>query len=208
MWLSRCELSWVRLSRCDSFILAIKCGTGEGDKKRVSCCVALEMGHKAGVVPGIEANPMWVLKSKSTQVRVFSSFPHKCPILVWNPAKAHIIGRFWKILHKPTLNVTVKLRHTPEVHTQDLQCFEKCSSTTTLMLLLLLSTLKTGSSSVIICLSCNPNIVAMLFISTLFRHDITVEIILIQRWMLYCLLLLMLHITEIVSVVDIVRDRS
>ena len=63
------------LSRCDSSILAIKCGTGEGDKKRVSCCVALEMCHRAGVVPGIKANPMWFLKSKSTQVRVFSSFP-------------------------------------------------------------------------------------------------------------------------------------
>jgi len=44
-------------------------------QKRVSRCVALEMGHRAGVVPGIEANPMWVLKSKSTQIRVFSSFP-------------------------------------------------------------------------------------------------------------------------------------
>ena len=44
-------------------------------QKRVSHCVALEMGHRAGVVPGIEANPMWVLKSKSTQIRVFSSFP-------------------------------------------------------------------------------------------------------------------------------------
>jgi len=32
-------------------------------QKRVSCCVALEMGHRAGVVPRIEANPMWVLKS-------------------------------------------------------------------------------------------------------------------------------------------------
>ena len=43
----------------------------KGTKKSFS----LEMGHRAGVVPGIEANPMWVLKSKSTQIRVFSSFP-------------------------------------------------------------------------------------------------------------------------------------
>ena len=44
-------------------------------QKRVSRCEALETGHRAGVVPGIEANPVWVLKSKSTQIRVFSSFP-------------------------------------------------------------------------------------------------------------------------------------
>ena len=43
-------------------------------QKRVYRCVALEMGHRAGVVPGIEANPVWVIKSKSTQIRVFSSF--------------------------------------------------------------------------------------------------------------------------------------
>ena len=46
-------------------------------QKRVSRCEALETGHRAGVVPGIEASPVWVLKSKSTQIRVFSSFPLK-----------------------------------------------------------------------------------------------------------------------------------
>ncbi len=67
----------MRLSRCDSSILAIKCGTGEGDKKRVSRCVALEMGHRAGVVPGIEANPMWVLKSKSPNKGIFQFSPNE-----------------------------------------------------------------------------------------------------------------------------------
>ena len=37
-----------------------------GQKKSFLLC-GTRVGHKAGVVPGIEANPMWVLKSKSTQ---------------------------------------------------------------------------------------------------------------------------------------------
>mgnify|MGYP006196954785 CR=1 FL=1 len=34
------------------------------------------MCHILGVAPGIEANHMWLLKSKSAQVSVFSSFSH------------------------------------------------------------------------------------------------------------------------------------